>query len=204
MDEPNPTPSPPSPSPPPKAPMTMAEILAGISDLARNGEGAQRAQAYRMLLGANSGTQGKAEKLDGVEIKARMVRLMRLMGPSMTQNCYHTAFRSRKMVAQAAPLVRVEDLNLPPDYKFPRTVTELYKLFPEHKRPGVPRGYPIGKGVLIQRDWLKEITLKTLRANRQRELDEAAELARRQDAAMREGTDVGRDDRVPPTATDPQ
>lgn len=183
-----PPPKPTSPSPPPELPkklMTMTEILEGLSELARTGEGAQKSQAFRLLLNANIGTQQKSETLDGMEIKSRMVRLMRLMGASMTQSCYQTAFKTRKMVAHAAPLVRMEDLNLPPDYKFPRTVRELYKLFPEHKRPGVPRGYPIGKGVLIQREWLKEITLKTLRANAQREADEAAELARRQDAAMR-------------------
>ena len=154
--------------------LTMDEILAGLSELAQHGDGAQKSQAYRLLLGASSTAAMLPPPLSGPEIIQRMMRLMKLLGPGLTQACYRRAFPRSNAIAKNPLSLQADSLDLPPDFKFPRTVKHLYKLFPEFKGPGFPRGFPINRGILIQREWLKDLTIKTLLARKQQEEDARA------------------------------
>jgi hypothetical protein len=170
--------------------LTMTEIMEGLSELAQYGDGAQRSQAYRLLLGASSSAATLPPPLSGQELTQRMVRLMKMLGPALTQTCYRRAFPRANNVAMNPVALRYDDLELPPEFKFPRNVRALYKMFPEFKSPGFPKGYPQKKGPLIQREWLKELTLKTLLHRKQKLEDQVAAQIKEEDAQLREGTDA--------------
>lgn len=166
--------------------LSLTEIMEGLSDLARNGEGAQKAAAYRMLLGANSTAATLPPPLSAQEIDTRLIRIMKMVGIHRVQASYRKAFPHA--TTRHRPLqINPADLELPADYKYPKTVRELYKMFPEYKRHGFPPGFPVGKGVLIQREWLKDMAIKILTMKMQKEEDEASRELRATDDAARGG-----------------
>lgn len=154
--------------------LSMDEIMAGLSDMAKNGDGAQRAAAYRLLLSAHASSNIYTEPLTPEDVVERIIRLMKLIGVGLTQMCYRKAFRNAMKADRISPALAGEEVELPPNFKYPRNVKQLYRLFPEIKGPGVPRGYPIGQGPIIQRAWLKELTDRTLKYKQQLQLDPQA------------------------------
>lgn len=163
------------PKPQVKRLLTLEEILHGLSELAESGEGAQRTQAYRMLLAERSGSAaGVPEPTTEVEIEEMAVMLFRWWGQDRCKRIWHLAFRKAKLGIDAAKLVG-EELLSAEQRKLIEGITNLpslYRAIPSIKKPGIPRGYPLMKGREAQKFWCRKVAHEVL-VNR--ELEKAKE-----------------------------
>ena len=151
--------------------LSLEEILSGLSDLAKNGDGAQQTQAYRMLLAQKGGTAATlGEVLNDEDIVSRLARLMKPAGPELCKVAYHRAFRRAMDEISKAPRLTAE--LLPPDIiKQVEEITSMRALrrrWPILKGKGVIKGFPVGKGKTVQARWCQNQAIKIL-------LDEEAE-----------------------------
>ncbi len=145
--------------------LSLEEILSGLSDLAKNGDGAQQTQAYRMLLAQKGGSAATlGEVLNDEDIVSRLARLMKPAGPELCKVAYHRAFRRARDEISKSPRLTAE--LLPPDIikqvEEINSLRSLYRWRPILKRPGVPKGYPMYKGKVVQARWCQNQAIKIL------------------------------------------
>lgn len=165
-------------------PMTAEQIRVGIEDLAQNGEGADRRWALKTLKAESGGDAELPPPLNDDEIITRMARMMRGCGKPLARRAYIRAFPRTESVEKTVALTSAEDLGLNID-KLPRTLKQLYRLYPEIKGPGFPKGYPVGKGPLAQQDWCRKTAIQI--EVQKREAKTAASLIELEDRDV--GTD---------------
>lgn len=148
--------------PPKKRIPSLDEIKADLAELAQNGEGAQRTQAYRLLLSMGTRDAVLPDPMNDDEREDRMARLMRGIGVISTRRAYLRAFPKRASVEHVMKQVgdTALDIGIPID-QWPKTLRQLYKRCPELKpRGGFPKGYPINDGLLAQQDWVRKMFYK--------------------------------------------
>ena len=134
----------------------MDDIKAGLSDMAENGEGAQRAQAYRMLMNMESATVTLPPPMSYEEEIERLTRLCKAVGKEKLQAAWRRAFPSTKQEVDDADELSIHDM--PPHIRFTAehvtTLKKLYDMAPEIKpKGGVPKGFPWGRGKALQCKW---------------------------------------------------
>lgn len=137
--------------------LTLEEIKAGLSELAQNGEGAARTQAYRLLMNMGATDAVLPDPLNDDEREDRLQRLMRGCGVVSTRRAYLRAFPKRPPVEKIMKQVGDIEIGIPVE-EWPKTLRQLYKRCPELKpKGGFPKGYPIGGGPLQQQDWVRKM-----------------------------------------------
>jgi hypothetical protein len=146
--------------------LSMEDIKLGLSDMARNGEGAQRAQAYRMLMNMESATVTLPEPMTYEEEIERLTRILKACGKEKVQVSWKRAWpTTKKTVDDDADRMTLEDL--PPRIRFTAehvtTLRKLYDMAPEIKpKGGFPSGYPLGKGKAMRCRWVQHQAAKIL------------------------------------------
>jgi len=162
-------------SPEPKQkPLTLDEVTTILSDIARNGEGAERFRALKMVAAQETGSITLPDPISDAEAIERLGRIIRAAGPTVAQLAYRKAFPAAKRpINHAAPRVTVADMIID-RATLPVNLKQLYRRFPEIKRPGVPQGYPMGKGLAVVKDWCQKKALQLLIDQEQGRVDAAS------------------------------
>ena len=145
--------------------LSMDDIRVGLSEMAQNGEGAQRAQAYRMLMNMQSDSAALPAPLTRDERLDRAARILKAMGREDSQVAYQRAWPNAKTKIDTAPKYSME--HLPAKVRFTaqqiKSLPKLYRTFPEMKpKGGFPTGYPVGYGKVRQAMWCQQTAAKIL------------------------------------------
>lgn len=153
---------------PPPAILSMEEIKAGLSELARSGEGAQRTQAYRLLMNMESATVTLPPPLSRQERLERYARLTKALGIEDAQIGFQMAFPTSKRKIDDRPKYTLDDV--PARVRGMATqVTTLKKLKKlvlsggdreAWPKGGFPKGYPVYEGKVAQARWCVEEAAK--------------------------------------------
>lgn len=145
--------------------LTLDDIRAGLSELAINGEGAQRTQAYRILMSMSGGESALPDPLATGDIVKRMERLMRGAGIKLTRAAMIRAFPQRHSARNVQrELVIDEELQIGDVNKFPRTIKAFYKRYPEIRANGFPKGWPLKGSLVDKKEFLIRESLKIERS----------------------------------------
>lgn len=153
---------------------TATEVQEWISELARDGDGADRRWALKMLSAQAAPTSNLPDPLDEQDIVNRLAALDLAAGKHLAQVAFARAFRFKNSAVEAMqPQLTVKDIEgLYDPKKLPVSLKQLYRNFPEIKpRGGYPRGYPVAKGLAVQADWIKRKAIEIIRDRHQKEID---------------------------------
>lgn len=145
--------------------LSLEDILHGLSDLAEAGDGAQRTQAYRMLLAHKGGAAAVLpDPLTDQERVERCARVMECVGKELAKLAYHRAFKRAKDEISDAPNLIAEllDPTLIAQAESIKTISQLYRWRPALKRPGILPGYPRSRGEAVQMRWCQNQAIKIL------------------------------------------
>lgn len=148
---------------------TFDDLMAGISDMAENGTGAQKAAAYRMLMSAHGGTTQPimGEPLLEKDLMERLSRLMKASGKTVCQVAFGRAFPLAKGHLDDVPTYEIDHIDYK-NVKLPMTLKQLYRQFPEVKRPGFPPGYPQSRGLAMKTAWCQQKAKEIIRDRKQK------------------------------------
>ena len=163
-------------SDPTKPHMTVDEAKKLLAEIARNGEGAEKFRALKMVMAEEASDASLPEPLSDAEVIDRLARLIRAAGPSASMFAYRKAFpASKKGINATSPKVTPEDILPGIDRaKLPPSLKQLYKMFPEIKRGGFPPGYPLRGGLAMQKEWCQKKSFEILMSKEQRRIDDLA------------------------------
>ena len=152
--------------------MTLDEALALISEVARNGEGADKFRALKIVMSQESGNAALPDPLSDAEIIDRISRILKASGPTAAQLGYRKAFpHAQRPINHSAPKITEADV-MPIDVtKLPRDLRSLYKMFPEIKRGGFPKGFPVNAGLAVRAEWCQKQARKMLLDREQKRFD---------------------------------
>ena len=169
--------------------MTPAEVEAKIESIARGLSEADAAQV-RVLLHLYSRQDAAVtlpKPMSQKEMIERMLPLLRALGRPGAQLAYRKAWPNSTTRITDVPKIEVNDLDIT-GVKFPISLKQLYKMAPETKRPGYPRGYPARGALDEKKAWVESEFLKVLRARKQRELQREQASDAESPAAPETGT----------------
>lgn len=165
-------------SEPARKPITLDEALAIVTDIARNGDGAERFRALKLVMAQEASTATLPEPFTDAEVIDRLARMIRAAGPTASQMAYRKAFPAAKRpIHHAAPKVTEADITPIDKAMLPTTLRGLYKMFPEAKRAGTPRGYPVHGGMAVQKEWVQKMAIRMTLDAEQKKLDQIATQA---------------------------
>jgi hypothetical protein len=146
-------------------PLTIDEINSMLTEIAKDPDsGADRFRALKMLSSGNAATVTLPEPLDPKEVTERLTRMIQCAGPTIAQVAFKRAFPTKKKSITDTPKIYTDDLP-PRLMEKVKTITSLkllYKHFPESKRNGVPKGYPVGRGLFAQQAWIQRAAVKLI------------------------------------------
>ncbi len=164
-------------------PLTIEEVTSILSDIARNGEGPERFRALKMIAAQETGSVTLPEPISDVETVERLGRLMKAAGATAVHMAYRRVFpRAQRPINVGAPKVTIDDMIVD-RATLPVNLKQLYRTFPEIKRPGVPQGYPRKGGLSVVKQWCQKTALRLLMDREQGRLDEASILKAKDDDA---------------------
>ena len=144
--------------------MSFDEAMDEIADIARNGDGADKFRALKMVTERESSGATLPPPMSAEEIVERLTRLMRASGSGNCQIAFRKAFSgTRRNIGDAMPDLALADISPFEKSALPRTLRQLYKQFPEIKRSGYPAGYPRNKGLEAQMTWCQKKATEILR-----------------------------------------
>jgi len=166
-----------------KTTITFDEAMSLISDIARNGEGPDKFRALKVAMSQQSGGITLPDPMSADEAVERLSRLMRGVGPANCQWAYRKAFpAAKKEIFESKVQVRNSDLSADDIKKLPKSLKQLYKMFPETKRSGQPPGYPKNDGLEAQVAWCQNKAIQIIRDRKQAIIDNVAiDAARKQE-----------------------
>jgi hypothetical protein len=145
--------------------ITFDEAMEQISDVARNGEGPDKFRALKVVLAQQGSNVTLPNPLSLEEVIERLARLMRGVGPTNCQWAYRKAFpASKKDIEEAMPRVSTFEMGSIEKDDLPKSLKQLYRRFPETKRPGYPPSYPAQGGMEAQVAWCQRKALEILKA----------------------------------------
>jgi len=162
---------------PKKALRSMDDILADIDAISSDPEHRDQFKALKMLASTKSSAVVLQPPLEDGEIVDRLVRVMKPAGPNLCQMAYRRAFRLNRDSIADMPHVGFEHLPVESQDIIAkvRSLKSLYRQFPEIKRPGVPAGFPTGKGMHVQSEWCKQQAAKILLDREKKKMAEPVE-----------------------------
>lgn len=143
--------------------ITFDEAREIISDIARGGDGPDKFRALKMVMGLEGSGVGLPEPLTDNDALERLARLIRAVGPTGAQIAYRRAFpASKRSIDASAP--KISEADMPPidRTKLPKNLRELYRMFPEIKKPGIPPGFPLRSGLETQKKWCNDAAVRIL------------------------------------------
>lgn len=154
-------------------PLSIDDVMEKISDIAGDRDNRDQFKALKMLAAAKSSSVVLPEPLSDGEVIERLFRLMRPAGMDLCQIAYRKAFQGRMSNIEDKPTLLIGDLSdeMKAQVKKVTSLKVFYKVFPEMKAPGIPKGYPSGKGMERQRGWLQRMSAKILLDREQANLD---------------------------------
>jgi len=151
--------------------VTVDEAMEILSDIARNGEGAEKFRALKVIMAQETGSVTVPEPMNDEEKIETLSMLMEAMGPIGCQFAYRRAFPwAKEPVNNAVIKVQAKMLEVD-EKKLPKSIAALYRRFPEIKRPGFPRGYPVHKGLEEKKQWCQKEAMRILLDRKQAEVD---------------------------------
>ena len=158
--------------------ISLDEALSIVSEIARNGTGPDQFRALKMVMAQEAGTATLPEPLSDAEVIERGARLIRAMGPTAAQLAYRKAFpQSQRPINHAAPKIAEGDIAPIDKSALPINLRSLYRMFPEIKKAGVPKGFPINRGLAVQKEWCQKMAMKMILDREQQKADMIATAA---------------------------
>jgi hypothetical protein len=152
--------------------LTPEEAKRLLSEIARTGEGASQIRALLTVIQQESVSAGLPEPLSDAEVIDRLARMIKAAGPTASQIAYRTAFpHAQRPVHHAGVKVTESDVAPVDALSLPRNLRELYRAFPEIKKPGVPVGFPIHQGIAVQKEWCQKAARRMLLDREQKRVD---------------------------------
>jgi hypothetical protein len=165
----------------PKKRLTLDEILDEISEVARNGEGADKFRALKMLRDQETGGIALPAPLNDEDRIEQASMVLESLGPIGAQFAYRRAFpMAKRPVQHSAPRVLMSDLMVD-ESVLPHNLKEFNRMFPELKKHGFPPTYPQHSGMAKKREWCIKQARKILLDRKQAGLDAAAINAKEDD-----------------------
>lgn len=159
--------------------MTMDDIIDAVTDVAKESEGADRFRALKMLASMDSGTAVLPDPMSSEEAITRLARLMKIPGRDIAVLAFQRAFPHARKRDQKP---EITDDMIPEEWqrKLPRikSLKALYRAFPAIKRSGMPVGYPKGRGLLVQTEWVQRKAMQILREMLRDQANEAEAAAK--------------------------
>lgn len=163
----------------PKRRMTFEEAREEIAEIARNGEGADKFRALKMVMAEQSSTVTIPDPMTPEEKVERLARVMQPSGPIACQIAYRKAFPSSKReIFERMVRVKPDELSVFAKAEMPSTLKQLYKRFPEIKGPGFPPGFPVRGGLEARAEFCKRKALEILRDREEKKLNDISKEAR--------------------------
>jgi len=116
-----------------------------------------------MLMGLEGSGVGLPVPLTDNDCIDRLARMIRAVGPTGSQIAYRRAFPATKRpLDKTAPKVTEADMAPIDKTKLPKNLRELYRQFPQIKKPGIPPGFPLHKGLEAQKKWCNDAAIRML------------------------------------------
>lgn len=119
-----------------------------------------------MLMSMGQSEAALTDPLSDFEVMERMIRLMRGAGVRITRMSYIKAFPNREPVENTIKVFGAEMVDVPRE-KWPKSLSQLYRMCPPLKRTGVPQGYPVGKSKFKQLEWVQKEFVRYMVERRQ-------------------------------------
>lgn len=173
-------------------PMDMDEVKRNLEAIARDPNHRDHFKALKMLSAEETASVVLPDPLSYDEVVERLIRVMKPCGRDACHTAYHSAFGTSHRDINLPPEFTAEDLT-EEEMKIVANVTSipvLYKTFPETKQNRVPKGYPVGKGMIAQRDWLRRAAIKILVDKRQKLREDAIKAKDAEKDKVREVADT--------------
>jgi len=157
--------------------MAFEEAITLIADIARNGEGADKFRALKMVMAQEAGGVTLPPPLSPEEVVERLTRLMAASGSGNCQIAYRKAFtRTRTGIGEAMPNLALADISPFEKNALPTSLKQLYKRFPEIvPKGGFPKGYPVRSGLEARVEWVRCKAVEILRDREQARLSSPTE-----------------------------
>ena len=138
--------------------VTVDEALAALSTIARDeSAGGDRIRALNLLMKMSSTETALPPPLGEGELIDRLIRILRGVGKRRSRIAYMRAFPRRAQGPEDN--LTVDEAGIDTS-KLPRSLKLFYRRYPEVKRPGFPKGYPVAKGLFEQQEWIKRASIK--------------------------------------------
>lgn len=155
--------------------MSAQEITGEIERLAREGEGADKRWALRVLYGEAAPTRVTLPPpLTGPEIISRFERLMIPGYQEFVRIAYKNSYGKHRSADD--PVAHVNTEQLPETVRQKalaiRSIHALHKAFPELKTAGRKVGYPILAGPLVRQQWCQQQAMRAYADQMARDLSQ--------------------------------
>ena len=138
-----------------KTTISIDEVDAIIDDIAKNGDGAQQMRALQLVRAREQSSLALPDPFTDNEVIDRLSRLIRATGPTAAMLAYRRAFpRAQRPLNHSSPKITEQDIGGIDKAALPKTLRALYRMFPEVKRPGIHKGYPVHGGMAVQSAWV--------------------------------------------------
>ena len=172
----------------PSTPFTLDEIIAVVSDIARDPESRDRLRALKLLTSLNSSVAAIPAPLTDDEVIERLMRLMKGAGAKLCRKAYRKAYP----LTDRTPMFDQEELQdlgpfIKQKIKDLKTLKQYNRMFPEVAKGGLPPGYPQGAGPEAQMEWVQRAATKIFVERRRKEVAAEQAAVKSEEAISRSG-----------------
>jgi hypothetical protein len=169
-------------------PFTLDEVLASVSEIARDESDRDRFKALKMLTSLNSSVAAIPPPLSDDEVIERLSRLMKGAGAKLCRKAYRKTYP----LSDRTPIFDKEELEdlgpfIKQKVKGLKTLKQYNRMFPEVVKGGVPTGYPSGAGPEAQMEWVQRAATKIFVERRRREVAADAAAVKSEEAVSQSG-----------------
>jgi hypothetical protein len=169
-------------------PFTLDEVLAIVSEIARDESDRDRFKALKMLTSLNSSVAAIPPPLSDDEVIERLSRLMKGAGAKLCRKAYRKTYP----LSDRTPIFDKEELEdlgpfIKQKVKGLKTLKQYNRMFPEVVKGGVPTGYPSGAGPEAQMEWVQRAATKIFVERRRREVAADAAAVKSEEAVSQSG-----------------
>ena len=177
---------------PSRSPFTLDEIIAVVSDIARDTDSRDRLRALKLLTSLNSSVAAIPPPLTDDDIVDRLMRLMKASGARLCRKAYRKAYPASLRTPTYDPEEEKElSIFIKGKIRGLKTLKQFNRMFPETVKGGVPPGYPVGAGAEAQAEWVQRAATKIYVERRRKEIAAEAAAVKTEDALDDSGYDEG-------------
>jgi hypothetical protein len=169
-------------------PFTLDEVIAIVSEIARDEADRDRFKALKMLTSLNQSVAAIPPPLSDDDVVDRLQRLMKGAGVRLCRKAYRNAYP----LSQRSPVFDKDaqdelGIFVKGKVKALKTLKQYNRMFPETAKGGVPPGYPSGAGPEAQMEWVQRAATKILIERRRKEIAEEAAHVKAEEAISQSG-----------------